>query len=91
MPGVYAGQRGLALDRSHSDAKRGAEAGVGDDGPLPSRWTFTLALTEDEAGDIARGVVPPAVQDAVIGLLRDTGLSPAEAVTAMNERRHRGA
>ena len=56
--------------------------------PEPPTYRLTLALSQDEAETLARGLVPPAVQDTVISLLVDVQATPAEALAGMT-RRHR--
>ena len=53
------------------------------------RYRFTMDLTQDEAEDIARGIVPRQVQDLVISLLIDVRLSPGDALEGMSRRRRR--
>jgi hypothetical protein len=57
--------------------------------PETPTYRFTLALSQDEAETLARGVVPAAVQDVVISLLVDVQATPAEALAGMTRRRRR--
>jgi len=51
------------------------------------RYRFTVTLNQDEAEQVARGVVPVAVQNVVIGLLVDVRASPGDSLDAMKRRR----
>jgi len=48
---------------------------------------FTIAISQVEAEALARGDVPPAVQDTAISLLIDVRATPGEAVAEMARRR----
>lgn len=52
-------------------------------------YRFTVTLNQDEAEQVARGVVPVAVQNLVISLLVDVRASPGESLDAMKRRKRR--
>jgi len=54
-------------------------------------YVFTIAISQAEAEALARGEMPPAVQDTVISLLIDVRATPGEAVEAMARRRKPGS
>jgi len=45
-------------------------------------YGYWIDINDDELDALARGVVPPALQDAAIALLRQSNQSPAQAVEA---------
>lgn len=53
----------------------------------PPIYLFTMRITQPEAEALARGDVPPLVQNTVISLLIDTDATPGEAIDAMARRR----
>jgi hypothetical protein len=57
------------------------------DVPQESIWLFTIRITQPEAEALARGDVPPLVQNTVISLLIDTETPPGAAIDAMARRR----
>lgn len=52
-------------------------------------YRFTLTLLQADLEALARGTVPPEVQNLAISLLIDVRLEPGEAVAAMARRRKR--
>ena len=52
-------------------------------------YVYTIALSQQEAETLARGVVPKDVQDVVISLLVDVQASPADALENMTRRYRR--
>ena len=54
-----------------------------------AEYIYTIALSQQEAETLARGVVPKDVQDVVISLLIDVQASPAAALEGMTRRYRR--